>query len=491
MFDELTTFQKLFISIFGLLVLCIMVNLSVFVAWNITTSEKLETINSTRIVEENATATNGENKEESLEGNTNNLFSSSEDGIVTKTPNPIIDALVANGGQYLILKMQSFPGLAVYDTNEQKIVHMLRLATDNFLYTAGGDIVLVYFPENNLLQTWSLKTFEELKTKPNPNGSIVTRMTMGHSNDKRALVRYSVGTGALDHAGMYLLDVPTLQEIPLENGDQTTRLRNGVYRDYIHQRTDGTLKIVSEWATSHSPTGLGAYILSHNSWTHAYEHDSEGYIAVGDDGLIYTQRGNIFNSQLTKIGNISGAKLIPGIGGALFLGVFDDGSMQVYASGSINAIGPIGNFPGLGNDEVNRAMSGAWANSPYIFDRHIVFNPRDGYIIFIPPENDRIIQRGFDLKQSLEEAGIDYLVVLSTPDTNITPGQTWQYEIETMSNGEVEFTLEFGPDKMNINNEGVLTWEVPADYSGAEQVVILIENETGEATYHNFELQTQ
>jgi hypothetical protein len=317
----------------------------------------------------------------------------------TKTPNSIIDAVVAGGGEYVILRMETIPGLAVYDTMQKKIVNTLRLASDNFLFTAGGNIVLVYYPENNLLQTWSLETFEKLKTKPNPNGAIITRLTMGHSNDTQALIRFASGTEALDRAGMYLLDVANLQEVPRAAEAKLTTGHNGSYRDFIHQRADGSMRIVSEWASSHSPSGLGLYLLSDDSWTTTYDHTSVGYIAVGDDGLVYTQNGNIYNSQLTKIGNLSGLSLIPGIGGTLFLGISSDGSMQVYASGSTAPLGPGGSFPGLKNQDTFRAMSGAWATGPYVFDRHIVFDPTHGYLVLIPPENDRIIGMVQDCKE--------------------------------------------------------------------------------------------
>jgi hypothetical protein len=164
--------------------------------------------------------------------------------------------------------------------------------------------------------------------------------------------------------------------------------------------------------------------------------------------------------------------------------------MQVYASGSTTPIGPVGDFPRLGQN--SESMSDNWANTPYVFDRHIVFDPKHGRIILIPPENDRIIQRDFDLNQLLEKSGVDYLVVTSAPNTNVPAGENWRYKIETISNAEgIKFTLEFGPKGMEISNDGTLSWNVPANHSGAEKVVVLIENEKNEAIYHNFELQVK
>jgi hypothetical protein len=41
---------------------------------------------------------------------------------------------------------------------------------------------------------------------------------------------------------------------------------------------------------------------------------------------------------------------------------------------------------------------------------------------------------------------------------------------------------------MVIENGGTLVWNAPADFTGPEKVVVLVENRAGESTYHNFEL---
>lgn len=407
-------------------------------------------------------------------------------GNVTKTPESIADAVVAGGGKFVIVKMQSLHALAVYDADEQKIVHMLRLPSANFLYTAGGNVVLVYYPENTLLQTWSLRTFEKLKTKPNPVGAVVCNMTMGHSNGSRAFIRYAVGTEPLDQASVYLLNTSTLRQIPSTSG--RSRVENSSYRDFIHQRADGAMRFISDWDTSSSPSGLGIFLRSGDSWTSLYEHESVGYIATGDDGRLYTGRGNIYTNQLRKIGALPNKRLVPGIGGALFLAVDNDGNMQVYASGSTTPLGPAGVFPGL--DKNVDWRSETWAKTTFLFDRRVIFDPTHGRLILIPLSNDTIIQRSFDLKTLLEQSGIDYLVVTSAPDADVKPGELWTYKIQALSSaGGVKFALELGPEGMKTANDGTLTWKVPASFTGTEKVIVLVADEGGESTYHNFELR--
>jgi len=410
--------------------------------------------------------------------------------IITKSPNPITNAVVAGSGNYIILKMENLPGLTVYSTFEKKFIHTFRLDSDNILYTAGGDAVLVYYPETNLLQSWSLVTYDKLMTKSNPKGVIITNMTMGHSNTRYAFIRYCTKKEPLGNASLYILDVERLKELTIPSDKKPTYTHNTSYRDFVHHRTDGMMRKISEWCTSNSPTGLGLFTISGRMWTFKYEHESEGYIAVGDDGFLYTQTGKIYNSQLTETGDIPGSKLIPAIGGSFFLGIADDGSMQVYASESTTPIGPLDKFPGLDNEQIKQTMSGAWAKTSYTFDCHIVFDPTHSYIVIIPPENDRIITRSFELKDIMEDSGVDFLVVTSTPNATITIGETFQYKIETLSNAsKLKYYLKFAPDDMAIDNTGLITWKVPEDYaSNLEKVVVLIENENGDSIYHNFDL---
>jgi serine/threonine protein kinase len=405
-----------------------------------------------------------------------------------KTPDLIADAVVAGGGKWVVLKMETMPVLAVYDADTQNIVKLLRLPSANFLYAAGGDKVLIYYPENNLLQTWDLNSFQQLKTKPNPTGAVICRLTMGHSNNSLALVRYATGTQALDNAGTYFLDVATLENLsaslPKEQG---ARGLNSSYRDFIHQRADSNLRYISEWATSHSPSGIGLLIRTEYAFTSRYEHDTQLYLAMGDDNRIYTQQGGIYNLELREVGRIQGHKLIPGIGGALFLSVAKDGNMQVYASGSTTPISPSGQFPGL--DPNAHPMEEAWAKTPFVFDRHIIFDPSHNRLLLIPFSHDQILQRAFDLKAFMKQAGVDYLVVMSAPDTSIRAGQSWTYQMQVLSNAqEITYQLESGPTGMSVDSKGLLKWNVPANAQGMESVVILIKNKAGESRYHSFDL---
>lgn len=411
---------------------------------------------------------------------------------VIQTPHPITYAVVAAEGKYVIIEMQSLPGLAIYDADKKEIIHIIHLESDNFLYTAGGLVVLVYYLETNLLQTWDLKTLKKIKTKSNPKGSVICNMTMGHSNGNRAFIRYADGTDSFARVNMYLLDTKTLHDI---TGPQKHWLRNHTsYTDFVHQRADGDMHLISEWE-SHASEIPGIFCLSQSSWRYKSLRDSTGYFTIGDDGLLYTEVGIIYTNDLYQIGKVEGNKLIPGIGGILFLAIDRTGKIQVHTSGTITPLGPVGNFPEYQpvapryTHNFEYKITGRYQKKRFVFDRRIIFDPKHGRIIFIPFGNDRIVQRSFDLKMILDQVGIDYLLVISKPDTTITPGMTWHYQIETLSSTKItQLSLKQGPKGMKLGENGIMEWTVPTNISNPKKVVVIIKNKGGETAYHKFDL---
>lgn len=406
----------------------------------------------------------------------------------TQTPKPIIDATIAKGGKLMVYRMQDLPVLAVYNLETRAVDRMIKLPTRDFLYATGGNVALVYAKENNLLSTWDLNTGEKIKIKPNPEGAIICRLTMGHSNDALALVRSAVGTGALDRASQYLLDVSKLQVIPWqdEETNRSTTGHNGSFRDYVHQRANADLTIISEWCTSHSPSGLGAYRRSGNKMESRYDHTSTGYISVGDDNKLYSETGQMFTSELRELGAIQGQQLFPGIGGALTLGMDRAGKLHVYIAGTTAPIAPVGDFPKAPGDQ---PRGNAWAATPFTFDRRILFNPMIGQVVLIPETNQEIIQRSFNLKSMLSQHGIDYLFVISSPPTTAKIGAKLSYQIQTMSNADkISHTLDLGPEGMALSEAGLITWTCEGAAGETENVIVTVKDSNGESLFHSFDL---
>ncbi|MBA3707276.1 MAG: serine protease [Planctomycetes bacterium] len=415
----------------------------------------------------------------------------------TRTPLPALieDIAVADDGNLLVLKIKGINGLMVYDAEKMAIARTINLPSDNFQFGAGGKTVMVFFPENGLLQTLNLATGEKIKTKPSPIPGVVQNITMGRGRDDLALLRIAKGTGELDFSTCYFIKTADLTAIGAEAKPLTLQIRNGCYRDLDHFRCDGTMSLISEWATSHSPQGVGIFSGRAGRYTNAYEHESQGSLLAGDDGRLYTSSGCIYDATLKKGAEIRGCMLYPGIGGSLFLALnSSSGAFTVYPSGKSTPIGPAGGFPGWTIPEPGRtdARNDPWAKNDFTFDKHVVFDPRHGRLLIVPLSDDAIIARCFNLKSILAASGVDYLFVVSAPDLQPGKGKAWSYQIEAISSaGDVSYEMQVSPTGMAITPSGAMTWKVPASGNPQESVVVVVKDKSGEQTFHSFTIYPQ
>jgi hypothetical protein len=383
------------------------------------------------------------------------------------------------------MKLRDMPALSVLDTFKGELAKHLRLPSPDFLFAAGGNTAVVFLQSENLLQSYDLGTFERMKTKPNPFGPAITDLIMGHGRGSRALVRHAVGTEQLSQVTLSLLDAARLEPIKLAGraGRPPISPHNSSYRDQVHFRANRDMDMITEWATSHSPTGVGLLVRRGGTYEQRYEHDSAGYLAIGDDGRVYTESGRIYSGRLELLGTLPGMKLFPALDGTLYLALAPDGKLTVYEAGKTKPLGPIGDFPGWRKSETPRRQHDELA-----FDRRIVFLAVYGRIVFVPQDNESVILRPFDLKGALDSAGVDYLVVTSTPTAPATVGKEWTYQIETISRaGAVSFSLELAPEGMQVSDTGLVRW-TPKELPGGEgeMVAILVQDRSGEQTYHKF-----
>lgn len=274
--------------------------------------------------------------------------------VVTKLPAPVEDYAVARSGECLVLKLKGQKGLTVYSTRS-KALRTIDLPTSDFAFGAGGNRAVVFLKETNELQSFNLETLQPVKSKEFADPINVHRIVMGHSRDGLALIRVSRGVQALEQASNQLLNVDTLSIVRAKPGVQQVTGHNSTLRDLVHHRATGDLSRITEWATSHTPSGIGVYSLGPDGTIKVqYAHESAGFLAIGDDRLIYTGAGAIYDPDqppvppfnwMAKVGEVRDKSLIPGIGGLFYLGLGHNGSLLAYQAGQTTPLCLVGKFP--------------------------------------------------------------------------------------------------------------------------------------------------
>ncbi len=325
-------------------------------------------------------------------------------------------------------------------------------------------------------------------------GTLVT-MVMGRSRGDLAMLRMSVGTGALDSAQEYALDTGSLTEIPFKMGKggcNGLRAYHISFRDFVHQRADAMLTSFAEWETSGSPNGVMEMLLGDKSADIHYEHDTKGILIPGDDGRIYCSNGQILDRDLAVKSTIQGQRLIPAFGGMLMLGLAPDGAMTVFSSATTRPLTKIGIFPGFpkmdayGNVPDNDRLS-AWNTNRFQLDKQVMFDAVAGRLMLIPMTLDRIVRSTINVKQLLDDSGVDYLVPASAPGVLASRGKPYLYHAKALSKTPATFALEAGPEGMKVASDGSLTWTPAKDAAGKYQVVMSI-TAGGETCLQSFEV---
>lgn len=418
--------------------------------------------------------------------------------VVTNLPARVEDYAVARAGACLVLKLHGQKGLTVYDVRSSDL-KTIALPTSDFAFGAGGNTAVVFLKESNEIQSWSLKTLSLIKAKEFADPVNVNRVVMGHSRDDLALLRVSRGTEALSQAVNQVLNVTTLSIVrPKGSGPSMATGHNSSFRDYVHHRATGDLGRITEWASSHTPSGIGVYMLGPDGELRSrYSHTSAGYLAMGDDGLIYSGAGVVYDpvgaaagpfADIPSVRKVEGMSVIPGLGGIFFLGVDDHGNLEVFQSGSTapESLGVLGKFPGwvLPQPANNARPRGAkeppgmlnpFEQNPLTLDKRILFAPAEECLVFLPQSGDRLIRRPFQLRPFLNSTGKDYLLVKNRPPLRVNAGQAWTYTVDAMARHEpITFRLLRAPEGMTLSPGGVLNWKAPAGIAGRAHVAVVI-----------------
>lgn len=426
---------------------------------------------------------------------------------VSRVDRQIVNIAVADSGKLIVVQLSGEAALRIYDPIKKDFVGEVDTQAADCVFGAGGKSLVFYRPTDSVLESWDLHKLTRLESVEFLDPGPVLRIVMGSANGDEVFIRATSGSGALDRTVLQLFDVATLRAISRQSPGTTGH--NSSFRDFVHYRADRFLTKISEWCTSHTPSGVGILVRRDRDFDQYYEHDSAGYLAMGDDGSIYAENGNVFSENprpnrfqgqqdsLISRGSIPTAKPFPGIGGIFLLGVADDDSIQLYEMSSKKRIMDLGKLPlefrpKKPDSEEAQNRRGRpqdfeqWTSTTFTMDKRIVFAPELGYLLFVPYSNDRIIVRTFSLDDAIRDLE-GALYITSAPKTNAESGKEWQYELKALSSSSpVRFALAKAPQGMLMTDGGTATWAIPSGIRGDADVVVEAVDSAGNSETQRF-----
>jgi hypothetical protein len=404
--------------------------------------------------------------------------------ITVKLPGTFDRVKAAGGGRFLILHLVGLRQLAVFDVTRTRIVKYLPVDSDDVIFAAGSDRVIVALRDKKILQRFSLRTMKREASIPYPGDDSFVDLAMGNASEGPV----AAVVGGRAGSRIMLLDGTSLT--PLRVNEAATPRAN-VARAYASGRTinasaNGRLfmlggsAIVYNGAAIEYRTGKGSPSPSILSTPNA-------------DGTVIYSGGGLYDDHLNNIGEARPAGWkIPSVqpGYYLSLPMLDTYSFSGVPKDSLVAIHLEGDKRPLVNVRLPIKLSMEQRSSMNNIFERIWFVPDAKAIIQVPAVKSHLLVHRVDIDALLEEADIDYLFVSSRPPGRALLGKTLKYSLKIRSKrGGVKCSLASGPKGMEVSTEGLVTWTVPEDHPNTpEQVVINVTDDSQQEVLHRFTL---
>lgn len=420
-----------------------------------------------------------------------------QDRVEVKLPAPVDDVIAAGGGRYLILPIKKLGKVAVFDAKVAKVTKYLSIPPSDVVLAAGAEKLFIILPDQKIVQRWDLATFRREVTAVLPINGTVTAAAMGSNSRGPLLLRWVAANSPVETGQFTLVNATTLQSLAgLKVNVPMINMGRG-----LHIRASASGDVFGLWSSGVSPSGLGLLVVEGNKVESRYEHTSVGYVQPGPDGrAVFTGSGGLYTEQLRRIGAATNngtpfqQMTVPANAMGYYISLANPNGPpppggQAGMSATLCLVGndrPLATLPKL--DELSFSQQEIWAPTDFTIEKRVHFLATADLLITIPPANDELVLRRFNVVDALNKSGVDYLFVSSSPPPVGRRGELYRYPIEVKSEqGGVSCRLESGPDGMTVSPAGLVTWRVPQDATDTS-VIIAVRDASGQEVFHTFTL---
>ena len=370
------------------------------------------------------------------------------DDSVTALPRKIADIAVADSGRLVVVQLSGESSLRIYDPLKRDFVGRIDTQVTECVFGAGGNSLVFFRPSDSVLESWDLQTRKRIESVTFLDPGPIVNIVMGSANGDEALISAVAagGPGGLhgpSTQSLKLLNARTLQPIwELTTGPGLMGFMGGMGDRGMQYRSDRFLTKICGWATSGSPSGAALLVRRDRDFEQLYEHSSEGYLAMSDDGNIYTESGRVLTddpnrneqrgaqqmpmppfSGLVSRGSISDGKPFPGMGGVFLLVLGDNNKLLLLEASTRSVITELGELPAgfypekpkeeKKEDAFRRppdapgfpgaaGMPNRQPAAVLALEKRVIFAPELGYILFAPYTNDKLVVRPFNVKEAVQ-----------------------------------------------------------------------------------------
>jgi hypothetical protein len=407
-------------------------------------------------------------------------------GVVSRT-------CVGAGGRIIFLLIPDLKKLAVFDVEKSKITRYLSVPQEDAHIAAGIDKLFIASQTSGVLERYDLATFRKEVTAKLPVDGRIGALLMGSASAGPLFICGVDGMLAVDSISLTEHSLKWLRQ----NGESSDRSPFSFQNDTPQLQISANGRVIVN-------CGRGGLSIFRRQGNHTFmgveATTNSGRIQNGipsPDGRVIYGDGQVFSVTGVPTGkrnrDSGGGWLVPSIENAFYVSLQQlahrDNSLELGL-----AIGVQGHDQSVINIKEPVGLDGLVsypAGQTSRFDQHIFFVPDANILAVLPLSKDRLFLHRIDIEKQLAEAGIDYLIVVSQPPTEIVPGTEFQYQIEGRARkGQIEYVLDSAPEGMTLSADGLLKWHVPASLEDEEvNVIITLRDPSGQQIFHNLKLE--
>ncbi|PHR96225.1 MAG: hypothetical protein COA78_29005 [Blastopirellula sp.] len=408
-------------------------------------------------------------------------------------PGLVSDVDVGGGGRYIGLYFKTLRKIGILDVNTLKISGYLPANDDDTKFALGAFKAIVVGGDRGVISRYDLKTLERELTQSIDIGNKINHVLLGSASSGPAIIggggRHSGTSG-----GAYTLDLETLKKAPMSGLGRNLRHE---FEESTQYRISANGNVLSSWYRSYSPTGLHTIVKSGDTWITHYEHDSVGYILPSPDGKrIFTARG-LFNNELTRVGEPYNTTnqyqySIPAVHGPYYLTIKDNSrEKEVEDALYLKLMGDNRPLITIKHLENFTSSDDRYSKKVLTPEKRLFLIPDANLILHLQDSGDKLIAAKLDIDQALKGSKYNYLITTSRPPLEVNVGDTLNYQIKAKSKSEISFTLAAGAPGMTLSSAGLLSWKPSAQSPKKNEIIVSLENKTGEQTFQTFTLNVQ
>ncbi|HJZ94056.1 MAG TPA: hypothetical protein VKE40_24490, partial [Gemmataceae bacterium] len=424
----------------------------------------------------------------------------SEDREERTLPEAAGDICAGGAGRYLILGIPKVRKLGVFDAATARVVKYLPLVEEGAKFAAGRDALIVVAPNAGVIERYSLNTLEKEVTAPLPYAGKLHAVLMGSATNGPVLIGMSGMTRERASSTYVFFDPKTLKELVYDwQGDGPDRDRNIGFNDTtVVSRLSADGRILTWWLPGLS-SGQYSMVIEGNRLKGPFDGGQNGYALPGPGGDAVFTPGRVLSTEMKPAGpeaksnSDGGTYYLPAANGRWYLaiqrgrrrGAPSDAPLEVALDLHLQgADRPLASFRDLKGLDLPEA---GIQHGP---DQWFHFVPDAKMLVTLTPARDKLVVYKLDIEAALEKSDTDYLVVTSTAPASATRGKSFTYPIAVKARrGGVKIKLDAGTPGMKVDAEGVLTWEVPRDFTERDVSIILtVSDATGQEVFHTFRL---